>query len=126
MRTYQWLTLGAAILIAVLEIWFFADASAVAKVPDTPTAAVSLGSHLDTPLSGGWLSVVSPAGWNAATAPDQDGNAGQESYVVDCTVRAHLSGVRYETVATRLGSMTNDAVALLDSGRASERARLKQ
>lgn len=114
MRTYQWLTLGAAILIAVLEIWFFADASAVAKVADTPTAAVSLGSRVDTPLSSGWLSVVSPA-------PDQDGNAVQELYVVDCTARARLSGVSYETVTTRLGSMAGDAVALLDSGRATER-----
>lgn len=125
MRTYQWLTLGAAILIAVLEIWFFTDASAVAQVPDTPTAAESFGSRVDTPLSSGWVSGVSPAGWNAATAPDQDGNAVQELYVVDCTARARLSGVSYQTVTTRLGSMASDAVALLDSGRATERARLK-
>lgn len=38
MRTYHWLTLGAAILIAVLEIWFFADASAVTAQADAPPA----------------------------------------------------------------------------------------
>lgn len=125
MRTYRWLTLGAAVLIAALEIWFFTEASAVASVSDTPIATGSFGSRLDRPLSSGWVSGVGPAAWNAATAPDQDGIAVQELYAVDCTARARLSGVNYETVTTRLGSLTSDAVAILDSGRATERARLK-
>ena len=84
MRTYQWLTLGAAILIAVLEIWFFADASAVASQPEAaPAAAVSLGSRADGPP---------PLGWSTAPPPAEDTGAGPDSYFVYCTGGARVSG----------------------------------
>lgn len=38
MQTYRWLTLFAAIGIAVLEIWLFTGASAVAYLSPVPAA----------------------------------------------------------------------------------------
>jgi hypothetical protein len=38
MKTHRWLTLGAAIVITVLETWLFTAASASASPVDTPTA----------------------------------------------------------------------------------------
>jgi hypothetical protein len=42
MRTYRWLTLGAAIAITVLEAWLFTGASAAASQTDTPITMVTV------------------------------------------------------------------------------------
>jgi hypothetical protein len=41
MRTYQWLTLGAAIVITALEAWLFTGTSALASQPDAPAATMA-------------------------------------------------------------------------------------
>lgn len=38
MRTYRWLTLGAAIAITALETWLFVGTSALASQPAVPAA----------------------------------------------------------------------------------------
>jgi hypothetical protein len=46
MRTYRWLTLGAAIVITVLEAWLFTGASAAAASQidaATPVMTVTVG-----------------------------------------------------------------------------------
>lgn len=46
MRTYRWLTLGAAIVITALEVWGFTGASATASQIDAPATVV-----MDAPAS---------------------------------------------------------------------------
>jgi hypothetical protein len=42
MKTYRWLTLGAALVITALETWLFNGANAAVSVPmDAPTTVVT-------------------------------------------------------------------------------------
>lgn len=51
MATYRWLTLCAATGIAVLEVWGFTNASAVAYPPQVPPAMRSYTSGAIAPLA---------------------------------------------------------------------------
>ena len=51
MKTYRWLTLGAALIITAFEAWLFNGANAAVATPmDAPTAVVAgTATSRDTP-----------------------------------------------------------------------------
>lgn len=68
MRTYRWLTLGAAVTITALEVWLFTTTSALASQPDAPAATARTHSAVVASLSIDPANSIEPASGEVAAA----------------------------------------------------------